>query len=41
MNILSLGIKDLDKSIGGGFPYPSLASIEGDFGSGKTALTHR
>jgi flagellar protein FlaH len=41
MNILSLGIKDLDKSIGGGFPYPSLASIEGDFGSGKTALTQQ
>jgi flagellar protein FlaH len=41
MKILSLGIKDLDKSIGGGFPYPSLASIEGDFGSGKTALTQQ
>jgi flagellar protein FlaH len=41
MNILSLGIKDLNKSIGGGFPYPSLASIEGDFGSGKTALTQQ
>jgi flagellar protein FlaH len=41
MNTLSLGIKDLDKSLGGGFPYPCLASIEGDFGSGKTAVTQQ
>jgi len=41
MNIMSLGIKDLDKALGGGFPYPCLASIEGDFGSGKTALTQQ
>ena len=41
MTVMSLGIKDLDKSLGGGFPYPCLASIEGDFGSGKTALTQQ
>ncbi len=41
MKIISLGIKDLDKSLGGGFPIPCLASIEGDFGSGKTALTQQ
>jgi flagellar protein FlaH len=41
MKILSLGIKDLDKAIGGGFPYPCLASIEGDFGAGKTVLTQQ
>ena len=41
MKTLSLGIKDLDKSLGGGFPYPCLASIEGDFGSGKTVLSQQ
>jgi flagellar protein FlaH len=41
MNIMSLGIKDLDKAIGGGFPIPCLTSIEGDFGSGKTAVTQQ
>lgn len=39
MRLISLQIKDLDDSLGGGFPHPSLASIEGDYGSGKTALT--
>ena len=39
MKLISLQIKDLDDSLGGGFPHPSLASIEGDYGTGKTALT--
>jgi len=39
LNLISLQIKDLDDSLGGGFPHPSLASIEGDYGTGKTAFT--
>jgi len=39
LKLISLQIKDLDDSLGGGFPHPSLASIEGDYGTGKTALT--
>jgi len=39
MRLISLQIKDLDGSLGGGFPHPSLTSVEGDYGTGKTALT--
>ena len=39
MKLISLQIKDLDDSLGGGFPHPSLTSVEGDYGTGKTALT--
>jgi len=39
LKFISLQIKDLDDSLGGGFPHPSLASIEGDYGTGKTAFT--
>jgi len=39
LKLISLQIKDLDDSLGGGFPHPSLASVEGDYGTGKTALT--
>ncbi|MBS7604742.1 MAG: ATPase domain-containing protein [Candidatus Bathyarchaeia archaeon] len=41
MKVISLGITDLDRCLGGGFPHPCLASIEGEFGSGKTVLTQR
>ncbi|MEM1539416.1 MAG: ATPase domain-containing protein [Candidatus Bathyarchaeia archaeon] len=36
MRVISLGIAELDRDLGGGIPHPSLISIEGDYGSGKT-----
>jgi len=39
--VLSLGIKDLDDSLGGGIPHPSLISIEGEHGAGKTVLAQQ
>ncbi|MEM0314379.1 MAG: ATPase domain-containing protein [Candidatus Bathyarchaeia archaeon] len=36
MRIISLGIPELDRDLGGGVPHPSLISIEGEYGSGKT-----
>lgn len=41
MKLVKLGIRDLDDSLGGGFPHPSLASIQGEYGAGKTALTQQ
>jgi flagellar protein FlaH len=41
MKIISLGIKELDESIGGGIPHPSLISIEGEHGAGKTIFTQQ
>ena len=41
MRLIKLGISELDDSLGGGFPHPSLASVEGDHGSGKTVLTQQ
>lgn len=41
MKLISLGIRDLDECFGGGFPHPCLASIEGEYGAGKTALTQQ
>jgi len=41
MNIISLGIPELDRSLGGGIPYPSLVTIEGEHGSGKTVLAQQ
>jgi len=38
---LSLGIKELDEGLGGGVPHPSLISIEGEHGAGKTVLTQQ
>ena len=35
---ISLGIRELDKGLGGGIPHPSLISIEGEHGAGKTVL---
>lgn len=39
LNQISLGIIELDKGLGGGVPHPSLISIEGEYGAGKTVLT--
>jgi len=38
LKIVSLGVSELDRDLGGGVPYPSLISIEGEYGSGKTIL---
>jgi len=39
MRIIKLGIEELDRGIGGGLPHPSLISIEGEHGSGKTVIS--
>ena len=39
LRIIPLGVKDLDDVLGGGIPYPTLISIEGGHGTGKTSLT--
>jgi len=39
LRVIPLGIKDLDDVLGGGIPHPTLISIEGDHGTGKTSLT--
>lgn len=36
--ILSTGNEEVDSRLGGGIPHPSLIAIEGDNGSGKTAV---
>lgn len=41
MKIVSLGVSELDRDLGGGVPYPSLISIEGEYGSGKTILVQQ
>ena len=41
MRILSTGNEELDTKIGGGLPYPTLVVIEGDHGTGKTALSQQ
>lgn len=41
MKPINLGIRDLNDCLGGGFPHPCLASIEGDYGAGKTALAQQ
>ncbi|MEB3774809.1 MAG: ATPase [Desulfurococcales archaeon] len=39
IRILPTGNNELDIKIGGGIPFPTLIVIEGDHGSGKTALS--
>jgi len=39
LRVIPLGIKDLDEVLGGGVPHPTLISIEGDHGTGKTSLS--
>jgi len=41
VKIVSLGIPELDRDIGGGVPHPSLISIEGEYGSGKTVFVQQ
>ena len=41
MGVLSLGIGELDRGLGGGIPYPSLISLEGGHGTGKTVFTQQ
>lgn len=39
IKIIPLPIPELNKAFGGGIPIPSLISIEGDHGSGKTVIS--
>ena len=39
LRIIPLGVKELDDTLGGGVPHPTLISIEGGHGAGKTSLT--
>lgn len=41
MKTVSLGIAELDRDLGGGVPFPSLISIEGEHGSGKTVFVQQ
>jgi flagellar protein FlaH len=41
VNVVSLGVAELDRDIGGGVPVPSLISIEGEYGSGKTIFVQQ
>ncbi|MEM2385665.1 MAG: ATPase domain-containing protein [Candidatus Bathyarchaeia archaeon] len=41
MKVISLGIPELDRDLGGGLPHPSLISIEGEYGSGKTIFVQQ
>ncbi|MEM3824181.1 MAG: ATPase domain-containing protein, partial [Candidatus Bathyarchaeia archaeon] len=41
MKVISLGIAELDRDLGGGLPHPSLISIEGEYGSGKTIFVQQ
>ncbi len=41
MKVIHMGISELDRDLGGGIPTPSLISIEGDYGSGKTVFVHQ
>jgi flagellar protein FlaH len=41
MNVVSLGVSELDRDLGGGIPVPSLISIEGEYGSGKTVFVQQ
>lgn len=41
MNVVSLGVPELDRDLGGGIPTPSLISIEGEYGSGKTVFVQQ
>lgn len=41
MKAVSLGVRELDEDLGGGLPHPSMISIEGEHGSGKTVFTQQ
>lgn len=39
--VIPLGVKGIDEVLGGGFPHPALISIEGDHGTGKSAIAQQ
>ncbi len=41
MVLLSLGIDELDRDLGGGISIPTLITIEGEYGSGKTIFAQQ
>jgi archaeal flagellar protein FlaH len=41
MSVVGLGIRELDRDLGGGIPTPSLILIEGGHGSGKTVFVQQ
>lgn len=41
LRIIPLGVKGIDEVLGGGFPHPTLVSIEGDHGTGKSAIAQQ
>ena len=41
MNVVHLGIPELDRDLGGGIPTPSLILVEGGHGSGKTVFVQQ
>lgn len=41
LKVIPLGIKGIDEVLGGGFPHPTLISIEGDHGTGKSAIAQQ
>ncbi|HKM59256.1 MAG TPA: ATPase domain-containing protein [Candidatus Bathyarchaeia archaeon] len=41
MNVVCLGIPELDRDLGGGIPTPSLILVEGGHGSGKTIFVQQ
>lgn len=41
LRVIPLGVKGIDEVLGGGFPHPTLISIEGDHGTGKSAITQQ
>ncbi|MEM4034162.1 MAG: ATPase domain-containing protein, partial [Sulfolobales archaeon] len=41
LKIIPLGIKEMDEVLGGGIPHPTLITVEGGHGTGKTSLTQQ
>lgn len=41
LRVIPLGVKGIDEVLGGGFPHPTLISIEGDHGTGKSAMAQQ
>ena len=39
VDIISTGNEEIDRQFGGGIPAPSLVFIEGDHGTGKSAIS--
>lgn len=41
LKMIPLGVKGIDEVLGGGFPHPTLISVEGDHGTGKSAIVQQ